>query len=201
MMRIRPTLRQVSLFSLLGLLLGLALLFYLVLNGSQQSILHSAERYRELASRQVAEDVTSYLNEAPMAVTHFERQVKYGLIDTKKADSIQQGLLSLLLSNDNISEATLTYAHSNGFDSNGNILTDPVTTGQVEVLRNDASEYVCKKTWFSGTQFVSQTFNLTQGLSTKAGFLAPILPSVNPAAHPTFQTTAKRLNQGQIIPS
>jgi adenylate cyclase len=201
MMRIRPTLRQVSLFSLLGLLLGLALLFYLVLNGSQQSILHSAERYRELASRQVAKDVTSYLKEAPMAVTHFEQQVKYGLIDTRKSDSIQQGLLSLLLSNDNISEATLTYAHSEGFDSNGNILTDATSAGQVEVLRNDASEYICKKTWFSGTQFVSQTFNLTQDLSTKAGFLPPILPSVNPASHPTFQTAAKKLYYGQIIPT
>ena len=201
MMRIRPTLRQVSLLSFLGLLLGLALLFYLVLNGSQQSILHSAERYRELASQQVAQDVTSYLKEAPVAVTHFEQQVKYGLIDTKKPDSIQQGLLSLLLSNDNISEATLTFARSEGFDSNGDILTEATSAGQVEVLRNDASEYICKKTWFSDTQFVSQTFNLTQDLSTKPGFLAPVLPSVNPAAHPTFQTAAKKLYYGQIIPT
>ena len=201
MMRIRPTLRQVSAFSLLGLLLGLALLFYLVLNGSQQSILHSAERYRELASRQVAEDVTSYLQEAPMAVTHFEQQVKYGLIDTKKADSIQQGLLSLLLSNDNISEATLTYAHKNGFDFNGNILTDAASAGQVEVLRNDSGGYVCTKTWFSGTQFVSQSVTLTRDSFIKAAPTAPVIPSVDPTTHPTFQTTARQIYQGEIIPT
>jgi hypothetical protein len=40
----RPTRQQVFGLSLLGLFLGLALLFYLVLNSTQQSILHSAER-------------------------------------------------------------------------------------------------------------------------------------------------------------
>jgi adenylate cyclase len=201
MTKIRPTLRQVFGLSLLGLLLGLALLFYLVLNGSQQSILHSAESYRELASREVGDEVTTYLNEAPMAVTHFEQQVKYGLIDTKNADSIEQGLLSLLLSNDNISEATLTYANSNGFDPNGNILTDPTSAGQVEVLRNSAGDYVCNKTWFSETQFVSQSVTVNQDSSIRAAPTAPVISSVDPTTHPTFQTTAKRLNQGQIIPT
>ncbi|MGD0225571.1 MAG: adenylate/guanylate cyclase domain-containing protein [Terriglobia bacterium] len=39
-----------------------------------------------------------------MAVTQFEQQVKYGLIDTEKTDSVEQGLLSLLLANENISD-------------------------------------------------------------------------------------------------
>jgi hypothetical protein len=56
----RPTLRLVFGLSLLGLLLGLALLFYLVLHGSEQTTLKSSERYRELASRYVAQLVTSY---------------------------------------------------------------------------------------------------------------------------------------------
>lgn len=201
MTKLRPTLRQVFGLSLLGLLLGLALLFYLVLNGSQQSILHSAESYRELASREVGDEVTTYLTEAPMAVTHFEQQVKYGLIDTKKADSIEQGLLSLLLSNENISEATLTYATGKGFDPNGNILTDPTSAGQVEVLRTAAGDYVCKKTWFSETQFVSQSVTLTRDSSIRAVPTAPAIPSVDPTSHPTFQTTAERQYYGQIIPT
>ena len=49
--RFRPTLRQVFGFSLAGLLVGLSLLFYFVLNGSEQTILQSADRYRDLASR------------------------------------------------------------------------------------------------------------------------------------------------------
>lgn len=201
MTKLRPTLRQVFGLSLLGLLLGLALLFYLVLNGSQQTILHSAERYRDLASREVEREVKTYLNEAPMAVTHFEQQVKYGLIDTKKADSLEQGLLSLLLANDNISEATLTYANSKGFDSNGNILTDPTSAGQVEVLRTAAGDYICNKTWFSETQFVSQSVTLTQDSSISAAPTAPVIPSVDPTTHLTFQTTASHRYYGQIIPT
>jgi adenylate cyclase len=196
----RPTLRQVFGLSLLGLLLGLALLFYLVLDGSQQSILHSAERYRELASRQVAEEVTTYLNEAPMAVTHYEQQIKYGLTDTKNPDSIERGLLTLLLSDDNISEATLTYAHSMGFDSNGNILTDPVSAGQV-LRSSTAGEYASMRTWFSGTQFVSRSVTLSQDVSAKASSPAPIASSIDPTTHPTFQTTAGRQYYGQIIPT
>src|ERR1700683_3345949 len=91
-MIVRPTLRQVFGFSLLGLLTGLGLLFYLVLNGSEKTILQSSERYRDLASREVAYRVTNYLDEAPMAVAHFEQQVKYGLLDPAKTDSGGQGL-------------------------------------------------------------------------------------------------------------
>lgn len=100
----RPTLRQVFAFSMLALMLGLFLLFYQVLKGWEQTILQSSERYRDLASREVAQRVTTYLNEAPMAVTQFEQQVKYGLIDTQNTDSVEQGLYSLLLANDNISD-------------------------------------------------------------------------------------------------
>lgn len=56
----RPTRQQVFGLSLLGLFLGLALLFYLVLNNTEKSILQSAESYRDLASRQVGREVTAY---------------------------------------------------------------------------------------------------------------------------------------------
>ena len=94
---LRPTVRQVFALSLLGLLLSLALLFYLVLHGSEETILQSAERFRDMASREVIRGVTTYLNEAPLAVAQFEQQAKFGIVDLKKTDSIQAGLLSLLL--------------------------------------------------------------------------------------------------------
>ena len=195
----RPTLRQVFGLSLLGLLLGLALLFYLVLNNTQQSILHSAERYRNLASRQVGREVTTYLDEAPMAVGHFEQGVSHGLIDPRDSESIKNGLLSLLLANDNISEATLTYAKSKGFDSNGNFLTDRASAGQVAVLRSSTGNtFVGRKTWFNGSQFVSQALSLMPGDT-------PVPPSVtasvDPTTHYTFQTTTSRSFYGQIIAS
>src|SRR6202034_3200737 len=99
--------------------------------------------------------VTNYLNEAPLAVTHFEKQVKYGLIDFRSTDSVEQGLLSLLLADDNLSEATLTYANSTGFDQDGNLLTDQSSAGQVAVLRSTTGQFVSRRTWFNGTRFVS----------------------------------------------
>ncbi|MDB4793547.1 adenylate/guanylate cyclase domain-containing protein [Methylacidiphilales bacterium] len=195
----RPTLRQVFGFSLLGLLVGLALLFYLVLHGLEKTLLRSSERYRDLASREVALQVTNYLNEAPVAVTHFEKQLKYGLIDSRNTDSVKQGLLSLLLANDNISEATLTSANSTGNGQAGNIVIDQASAGQIEVLRSTtAGEFIVKKTWFNGNQFVSQCVNLRSQSAAEAMSAAPIVASVDPTAHPTFQT-AVYTDYGQII--
>jgi len=196
---IRPTLRQVFGFSLLGLLVGLALLFYLVLHGLEKTLLQSSERYRDLASREVAQQVTNYLNEAPLAVTHFEKQVKYGLIDFRRTDSVEQGLLSLLLANDNLSEATLTYANSTGFDQDGNLLTDQSSAGQVAVLRSTTGQFVSRRTWFNGTRFVFQSTTLTPESTTRATSSTPVVPSVDPTAHPTFQTAINHFNYGQII--
>ena len=72
----------------------------------------------------------AYLNEAPKAISHFERQVTYGLVQPKNPESVEPELLSLLLSNENISEATLTYAD----DANGNVMANRANTGQVAVL-------------------------------------------------------------------
>ena len=192
-LNMRPTLRQVFGFSLLGLVLGLALLFYLVSNRSEKTILDSSESYRDLASREVAYRVTTYLDEARMAVRYFEQQVKYSLIDPRKIDSIEQGLLSLLLGNENISEATLTFANSRGADHDGNLLTDRASAGQVAVLRTTTDgEFVCKRTWFDGTQFVSQSRTLIEGQSAGVSATAPVVPSVDPTTHFTFQTTADR---------
>ena len=199
--KMRPTLQRVFAFSLLALLMGLALLFHQVLNGWEQTILQSSERYRDLASREVAERVTTYLDEAPLAVVQFEKQIKYGLVDSKKIDSVEEGLLSLLLANGNISEATLTYADSKGTDKAGNILIDRASAGQVSVLRSTtAGEFVSKRTWLRGTHFVSQARALTRKALARATPTRPVVASGDPTAHPTFQTAANRF-YGQLIPT
>lgn len=188
----RPTLRQLFGFSLLGLVLGLALLFYLVLDRSQQTILQSAERYRELASQEVARQVTTYLDEAPMAITEFESHVRYGLTSLDKKKSIEQGLLYLLLSNDNLSEATLTFAKSRGFDKDGELMSDTASRGQVEVLRsNVAGMFVSNWTWFENGKFYRQTFLLTEN-EPPALPPPPITSTEDPTDHLTFQTAANK---------
>ena len=97
MSKLRPTMTQVFAFSLICLMLGLAFLFYLVVRGSGRTILHSADTDRDLASHEVAARVIEYLGEAPLAVDHFQQQVRYNLIQPRDPDSAESALLSLLL--------------------------------------------------------------------------------------------------------
>jgi adenylate cyclase len=194
--RLRPTLRQVFGFSLIGLLLGLALVFYFVLNGSERTILQSAERYRDLASREVAARVTDYLNEAPLAIDQFEKQVRYNLIQPKNPDSVEPALLSLLLANDSISEATLTYAD----DTRGNIGANSASSGQVAVLRSPkGGAFVYKRTWFDNGRFVSQSTTWGNRTQSPGAALEPPGPAADPTAHPTFQTPLRPDFYGQLV--
>ncbi len=187
----QPTLRDVFALSLLGLLLGLALLFYLALHGSEQTILHSSERYRDLAAGEVAQRVTDYLNEAPLAANHFEREVRFGLIDPMDADSVGRGLFSLLLANQNISEAALTYG-SRGLPAN------PALSGQIAVLRSaKAGEFVRKRTWFEKGAFVSASDAVREGSQAPPLSLKGAHRDVDPAGHPTFQGAVR--NYGRLI--
>ncbi len=195
----RPTLNRVFAFSLLALITVLSLLFYQVMKGWEQTILQSSERYRDLASREVAQRVTTYLNEAPLAVAQFEQGIRYGLIDAQETESVNQGLLALLVANENISEATFTYAHRKGSNQDGSLVIDRASAGQVAVLRSTKpGEFVSRRTWFNGAQFVSQTASLTPQASTGTRSVAPVVPSADPTAHPTFQTPANRF-YGQLI--
>src|ERR1700733_11366801 len=182
----RPTLRQLFGFSLLGLVLGLALLFYLVFDRSEQTILQSSERYRKLASQEVEQQVTTYLDEAPMAIDHFERQIRYGLIDLETKKSVEQGLLSLLLTNDNLSEATLTYAKSTGNYHDSDLVTEQASRGQVAILRSsEPDRFVSIWTWFEHGRFYTQTFSLgrNQQMNAKPPDIAP---GTDPTQHLTF---------------
>src|SRR5436190_11612773 len=185
---LRPTLKQVFGFSLLGLILSLALLFYLVLHASERTILQSAERFRDSASREVIKGVTAYLNEAPLVVARFEEQVRYGLVDPKQPDSIQAGLLSLLLANEIVSEASFTYADKKGFDRDGNIEVNQSSAGQVMVFRSSTnSEFVVRRTSFDGTRFVSESRVLHPQTHEETPTSAGEAPSTDPTLHLTFR--------------
>ena len=195
----RPTLRQVFVLAGLGLLLGLGLLFYLGLSGSEKTILKSSDNYRRLASRFIASRVTAYLDQAPMAVTNFQEQVQYGVVNFKNNVSVQRGLLSLLLANENISEATLTYATSKGFAPDGQMRVDPTSAGQIAIVRSaKPGEFIRRLTWYQDGKFVAVSDMLTPD--------SPPLPMPNstvpdPTQHLTFQTTSSHRYYGQLIPT
>ncbi len=108
------TLRQLFAACLVGLVLSLGFLFALILRSSQEAGLESAEQFRQQVSDTVADRVKAYLDEAPSTLAHFEREVDSGLIDVHDPVSLRNGILGLLLSNDDISEISFTTGASRG---------------------------------------------------------------------------------------
>ena len=62
--KIRITLAQLFSISLIGLIALLGLLFYLLFHTSQDSVIQASDNLRAAASRELAEKVTAYLNQA-----------------------------------------------------------------------------------------------------------------------------------------
>ncbi len=183
----RPTLQQVFVLSLLGLLLALASLLWLGFNGSKRTILRSSENYRELAARFISSRVTDYLNQAPQAVDDFERKAQYGLINFKDAASVQQSLLSLLLANENLSEATLTYANTIGPVNQGAARIDPASVGQIAIVRAPRrGGFIRRFTWYDNGKYVAANDELLPDSPSRPlhSYAVP-----DPSQHLTFQTT------------
>ncbi len=184
--------------SMLALMLSLAALFYLFWEGSQQTILQSSERLRDMASREVVDRVTGYLNEAPLAVVTFEKQVNHGLVDPGNINSVEAALLSLVLANDNVSEASFTYARSAGFDREGNLQIRKPSIGEVTVLRSSEKQLLSERTWFDGRQFVSESHLMQSGRFRRPA-VGRGTPSPDPASHPTFRTSTNRDFYGRLL--
>src|ERR1700761_4614936 len=192
----RPTLRQVFALSLLGLVLALGALLWLGFNGSKRTILRSSENYRDLAARFISSRVTAYLNQAPDAVDDFERKGQYGLIDFKSPASVQQALLSLLLANENLSEATLTYADTVGPAKNGTAPIDPASVGQIAIVRAPKrGGFLRRFTWYENGKFMASNDVLAPDSPPKPlhSYAVP-----DPSQHDTFQT-AYHEDYGQLI--
>ena len=192
----RPTLQQVFALSLLGLLLALASLLWLGFNGSKNTILRSSENYRELATRFISSRVTDYMNQAPDAVADFERKAQYGLIDFKNTASVQQALLSLLLANENLSEAALTYGNTIGPANQGAAQINTASVGQIAIVRAPRrGGFIRRFTWYENGKFMAANDVLMPGSPARPlhSYAVP-----DPSQHLTFQT-AYHDAYGQVI--
>jgi adenylate cyclase len=193
----RPTLRLVFALSMGGLLLGLGVTYYQVVHGLEKTLLQSSELGRELASGEVVGRVTAYLNEAPGAVSDFEKQIHYGLVDPHDVTSVERGLTSLLLANENISEATLTFAMN--FGTKDDIKVAPTGSGQVAVLRTTVpGDFICLYTWFDGKHYVWTSNHFSPEGHAIALPSAHGNPAPDPTQHMTFQTAIAKETNGML---
>jgi adenylate cyclase len=191
----RPTLKTIFVSSLAGLTVALGLLFYVFYQGSQRTILQSASQLRQSASHEAADRVMDSLNSAPEAVDKFQRQMHYGITDPRKADSVEAGLLALLIGDDKISEASFTYARSTGFDKDGNLAVAPQSAGEVSVYRTPGSDMIISmRTWWEKGKYVAESHPLPSSAGHPGTAEVP-----DPTSHLTFQAPASRDARGSLL--
>jgi adenylate cyclase len=192
------TLNRVFVASLVGLLAGLGGLFWVVFSGLQTALLQSAEQSRERDSAVIGQSVTDYLSQAPAAATDFENLLRAGLTDPGSIHSLRDGLLSVLLANPHISEATFTFARSSGFDQRGHSIVDPASVGQVTLFRpRTGPGFVYLITWNHNGHFLTSHLRLSpEGRESE---VEPPMQVPNPADHPTFIGPTVRRWYGTLI--
>jgi adenylate cyclase len=194
------TLNRVFVLSLAGLLAGLAILFWLIFYGLQEALLKSSEQARDRDSEVIAASVSEYLNHAPGAVAKFESFLNAGLVNTHDPESLRNALLTLLIHNGDISEATFTFANPKGRDANGNLQVDPASVGQVALFRSQQGPfYVHRYTWWAnGVYFSTHGRIAADGKETEVE--KPVAVT-SPAEHATFKSPILDRLYGQIIPT
>lgn len=196
----KPTLGQVFVLSLLGLMATLALLFVVVLRASSETIEESSQRLRDQAAREVEGRVTMFLAEAPARVRQFQAEVTAGLVDARDPSSLEATLFALLLSNPNLGELSLTYAVEKGFDSDGVTILEERPRGELSVSREttrDGERFWSRHVHRDGPGFVADRRELRAGESFQARSLVrePASAIPDPTKHLTFETPARRENR------
>ena len=97
----------------------LGLLFYFLLKTSQASIIQASDNLRDAASRELAEKVTTYLNQAKQVEDSFQAEINHEVFNPKDPIAIETILFALILMNSNISEISFTYGEKIGYDDGG----------------------------------------------------------------------------------
>src|SRR5712691_1854425 len=127
----RLTLGQV--FALM--MIGLALLFTVLLEGSRRSIIQAADSLRTAAGRRIEDRVTAHLAPAQQALQALERDIRSGAVDPAEPRSLEAALYSRVLNTPNLEELTLTRARRGGFDAEGALRREPGGREQLSVYR------------------------------------------------------------------
>jgi adenylate cyclase len=194
----RLTLNRVFAISLAGLLAALALLYVLVFRGLESATLQSASQAREENSKVIGQSVEDYLSQAPDAVESFQALLRIGLVHADNADSLRDALLTTLLRNDDISEATFTFAKITGSAADGTPTLDPQSVGQVSLFRAlTGSGYVHRHTWYQAGDYISTHTHIA--LNGRETQIEPPAKAPSPGEHATFTSPILPVNRGQPL--
>ena len=196
----KPTLSQVFGMSLTALALVLGMLFYLVFSGSQKAVLEGAAQVRDEKVKAVSAGVSGYLSAAPGVAAQFQEELKRGLVNARDPAALEKSLVSLLLSDPNLGEVTLTYGDAQGFDGDGFLQIKPETRGQVSVVRA-ATGMQTRFVHLEHDAFVSDRRDLEgEGNFDSKGWARDTTAAVpDPTQHLTFRTPARERFSGTLL--
>lgn len=202
--KIRITLAHLFTISLVVLIALLGLLFYFLLHTSQASVMQASDNLRDAASRELAEKVTRYLNQAKQVEENFQAEINHGVFDPKDPAATEAFLFSMILTNNNLSEISLIYGEKIGYDAEGNILLAPDSRGEMSLFRTSGlsaapinTRYIFQK----NGQWVS---HMRARTAQNMLFTPPLIQEqtnaiTDPTTHLTFKTPANEQNRGQDL--
>jgi adenylate cyclase len=199
-MRSALTLGRVFSLSILGLILLLGILFYEIYRGSIDSVLHSAQALGEQACEQISLRVSEYMDQANDTLKQFEEEIRYGTTNPKDVHSLESGLFSLLISDEDIAEISFTYGKFKSFSDNGDALLEENGRGQISVYRiynsqGQEDHIKCRRVFLDKGRYVSEFESFLPHSSSILTSIDPEKSIVDdPTTHLTFQTPLNREN-------
>jgi len=200
----RITLAQFFSISLILFVILLGVLFYLLLHTSKTAVMQASDNLRESASRELAEKVTSYLNEARQVEKSFQAEIHHEVFNPTDPISLETTLFSLILTNSNISEISFIYGKKIGYDAEGNIQLAATGRGEMSLFRTSSQNSAPIDTRYThqkNGQWISQ---LRRRSAQNILFSAPFSqeqtqPIVDPTTHLTFITPANAHYMGKDL--
>jgi adenylate cyclase len=188
-----------------GLLALLGVLFYLVLDSSQDAVTTSAKQLRTAATDKAFRLVDDHLSRAEQAMHRFERQLRLGVVDRERIPSVETNLFSEMQNHPELAELTLTYGRmidysprgdGQGHDE-GDVLLEPAGRGQVSVQRMPGDRLVTRHVHQEDGRWVADVRDRLPGAAL---FEVPFSRAVGAAPQdPTTDFTfSSPANQGAV---
>lgn len=205
-LKLNLTVSQVLVLSFVALIAALGGLFAVLFRGTQASLLESSDQTRDQASREIAERVSTFLDEAPDTIRRFEREISLGLVQPREPRSFEPALAALLAGSRNLGELTFTTGRQKGFDADDDIELEPGSGAQWSFVRSAREPaHPTGRLWRQrifpeNAKFVSDELELRRGArpgEAEAARQTGEMP--DPTKHATFTSPSRRLAMGEIL--
>jgi adenylate cyclase len=194
------TLRQVFLLSLLGLVILLGVLFYLLVDGTTNSILASSNQLRRQVGQRLLNQVVAFRDQAESAADDVQRELEHHLTSINDRDALESVLYEEVLNHPDIAEATFTHARAVA-DDGTKLLFSSQNRWQISVYRSSQSADDLIRRRVTGDPAAGFSADLIEGAYSPATTEPTTRQSSvpDPTSPYTFQTLTLDVNLGHRV--